>query len=164
MRRARKAPVEGWGARWARLVADFGWKPGRHETVPSARVRELEIETSGISATVREGRDRLAEPHIALEPFPDDVREKAVEALARKASFVASLLAGRLPEDADDALAATGWTLLPASPREIHQSCTCGEGPSPCRHLLALHAVLEERLSRDPFLLFTLRGIDKETL
>ena len=34
----------------------------------------------------------------------------------------------------------------------------------PCRHVLALHRVLEERLLRDPFLLFTLRGIDEATL
>jgi uncharacterized Zn finger protein len=127
-------------------------------------VRDLEIGPRGAMARVRDAHGRSSEPAIALDPFPKDAKERIVDALAKKASFAASLLAGRLPEEIDEVLrAAAGRPLLPSSAAEIHQTCTCGE-LAPCRHLLALHEVLEERLSRDPFLLFTLRGIDQESL
>jgi len=162
VRRARPPALSGWGARWARLA---GAPPsGSLRAAKTARVRDLEIGTRGASARVRDAHGRSSEPVIALDPFPKDARERAIEALAKKASFAASLLAGRLPDEVDEILAAAGSrTLLPASAGEIHQSCTCGE-PVPCRHLLALHEVLEERLTRDPFLLFTLRGIDEKSL
>jgi len=164
VRRARPPVASGWGARWATLVEPARGASDRHARASSARVRDLEIGTGGVTARIRDARGHAAEPAFALDPFPKDVREKAIDALARKASFAASLLAGRLPEDVDDVLAAaTGRTLLPARAGEIRQSCTCGE-PLPCRHLLALHEVVEERLSGDPFLLFTLRGIDEKTL
>src|SRR5207248_1669679 len=76
----------------------------------------------------------------------------------------ASLLSGRMPDDVEAAFAGTGRGLLPSSPAEVRQSCTCGEEPFPCRHLVALHRHVAERLDLDPFLMFLLRGIDRETL
>jgi uncharacterized Zn finger protein len=129
-----------------------------------ARVRDLAVGTDGMTGKIRDARGRNAEPFLAVAHFPQAARDTAIEALSQKASFAASLLAGRLPDDVDEALAATGYTLLPTHPDEIAHGCTCGEEPMPCRHVLALHELLADRLSHDPFLLFTLRGIDERTL
>jgi uncharacterized Zn finger protein len=164
MRRARPPIPAGWGARWAALVAQSLRALSHPPKASNARVRDLEIGPHGATARVRDAHGRSSDPMVVLDPFPRDAKERIVDALAKKATFAASLLAGRLPEEIDEVLrAAAGRPLLPASAAEIHQSCTCGE-PVPCRHLLALHEVLGERLSRDPFLLFTLRGIDQESL
>jgi uncharacterized Zn finger protein len=144
------------------MAATFGWL-GKGDA-RSARVREISVSADGVAARMRDARGGTAEPRISVEHLPRDVREKAVDAMARKASFAASLLSGRMPDDVETAFAATGRGLLPSSASEVRQSCTCGEEPFPCRHLVALHRHLAERLDRDPFLMFLLRGIDRDTL
>jgi uncharacterized Zn finger protein len=53
---------------------------------------------------------------------------------------------------------------LPASPKEVRLACTCRSTEETCPHVLLLLALLGERFDRDPFLLFELRGIDREQL
>ena len=84
--------------------------------------------------------------------------------MAGKARFAASLLSGRIPLDVESAFAGTGRTLLPASPAEIRLSCTCRSTEEICPHNQVLLALLGERFDRDPFLLFELRGIEREHL
>jgi uncharacterized Zn finger protein len=43
-------------------------------------------------------------------------------------------------------------------------SCSCPDWAVPCKHLAAVYYILAEWLDRDPFLLFELRGRDRETL
>jgi uncharacterized Zn finger protein len=59
-------------------------------------------------------------------------------------------------------LAGLGIRLLPV-PAEVKLRCTCTD-TSPCAHVAALLATWEERLGRNPFLLFRVRGIPRESL
>jgi uncharacterized Zn finger protein len=98
---------------------------------------------------------------VRLALLPARTFEAAMRRLSGRAASAARLLSGQLPDDTEAAFAGTKLGLLPRSPEEICQSCTCGV-EAPCTHLLAAHAALAARFVTDPMLLFELRGRSRE--
>lgn len=47
---------------------------------------------------------------------------------------------------------------FPRRRADLETSCDCPDWRDPCKHVAAVHYVLDEALDRDPFLLFELRG------
>lgn len=47
---------------------------------------------------------------------------------------------------------------------EVRPSCTCGDTQAWCKHVCCVAALFAERLARDSFLMFTLRGLESEDL
>jgi uncharacterized Zn finger protein len=90
--------------------------------------------------------------------------EKALETLASQALFAAKLLAGEMPQNIEDAFESAGLSLFPTSRRDLVTECSCPDAANPCKHIAAVHYVLAEQLDQDPFLLFRLRGRDREKI
>ena len=150
---ARHLP--GWRERWIAAVRAFGW------VVPAPRGRtvRLRIGRDGVAATVRAGGPPQ---HVSLRlaPVPPRTFDAAMRRLASRAAAAASLLAGRVPDDVERAFPGR-HRLLPATPDDVIQSCSCGARDF-CSHLAAVHASLAARLARDPLLLFELRGRNRD--
>jgi hypothetical protein len=87
-----------------------------------------------------------------------------VDELAAEARFAASLLAGRMPDDVEEAFAAAGLSLFPKRRESLRTSCTCPDWSNPCKHIAAVYYLLGEEFDRDPFLIFRLRGLDRDEL
>jgi uncharacterized Zn finger protein len=47
---------------------------------------------------------------------------------------------------------------------DIHSDCSCPDPANPCKHIGAVYYLLGDRFSEDPFVLFQLRGRDKEQI
>jgi uncharacterized Zn finger protein len=156
----------GWVPRWEALLASFGW--GDDGDTASARrkrrVTELRSGPGGVEGKVRLSDAESHSPRVSFLPLPAKVLDAAIRTMAGKARFAASLLSGRIPLDVESAFAGTGRTLLPASPQEIRLECTCRSPEEVCPHVRVLLALLGERFDHDPFLLFELRGIEREPL
>ncbi|HEV8269640.1 MAG TPA: SWIM zinc finger family protein [Thermoanaerobaculia bacterium] len=160
-------PPNVWAATWEASLASFGWAGELYERgqdlAREGRVFDLEVSPGLVSAKVREIPPAAVDLTLRFRRFPKLVFTKAARALASRASFAASLLAGRIPGDVESAFAGTGFRLFPQSAKDIHVDCSCAE-PAPCRHAAAVLATLGERFDRDPFLLFLLRGVTREGL
>lgn len=150
--------LPGFREKWIAVLRGFGWPV----PMPKGRTARLTIGRDGVAASVRT-RGGPEHVRIRLMPLPKRTFEGAMRRLAGRAGSAASLLAGRLPEDAGSAFATMRYGLLPRRPEEIDQSCTCGAAP-PCGHLLAAHAALAARLATDPMLLLELRGRSREEI
>lgn len=171
-RPARREDADGavsswWGLKWLALLSAFGWSSrlaaGRADA-REGRVSSLAVSAGEARAEVQGAAPAPYEVRIGLKPLPEAVLAKAIRAMAAKASFAAGLLAGRIPEDVEEAFAGTGRTLLPTSPDELSHRSTCDDETPFCRHVAAAHFALAERLDRDPFLVFRLRGVSREAL
>jgi uncharacterized Zn finger protein len=46
----------------------------------------------------------------------------------------------------------------------MHTRCTCPDWANPCKHIAAVHYLLGERFDEDPFLMFLLRGRDRDEI
>ena len=86
------------------------------------------------------------------------------DALAGQALFAARLLAGEMPEDIEEVFTAVSVSLFPARASDLETDCSCPDWSNPCKHTAAVYCLLGEEFDRDPFLLFTLRGMTREEL
>ena len=80
------------------------------------------------------------------------------------AVFAAGLLADEMPEEIEQAFADSSVSLFPTSADELDSACSCPDWENPCKHIAAVYYLLGEEFDRDPFLLFTLRGLPREEL
>lgn len=88
--------------------------------------------------------------------------ERALEGIAQESRFVASLLAGEMPQGLDETFREAGASLYPRVPKELQTHCDCPDWANPCKHVAAVCYIMAEALDRDPWLLFDLRGKTKE--
>jgi len=84
--------------------------------------------------------------------------EKALERIHAESRFVASLLAGEMPQGLDETFREAGASLYPRVPKELQTHCDCPDWANPCKHVAAVCYIMAEALDRDPWLLFDLRG------
>jgi uncharacterized Zn finger protein len=84
--------------------------------------------------------------------------------MAEQAIFSATLLAGEMPQEIEEAFATAQVPLFPRSARDLSATCSCPDPAVPCKHIAAVYYLLGERFDSDPFLLFELRGRDKEQI
>ena len=88
--------------------------------------------------------------------------EKALDRIYQESRFVASLLAGEMPQGLDETFREAGASLYPRVPKELQTHCDCPDWANPCKHVAAVCYIMAEALDRDPWLLFDLRGLTKE--
>jgi uncharacterized Zn finger protein len=93
-----------------------------------------------------------------------DDRKALGKALASQALFAAKLLAGEMPTDIEEVFRASGLSLFPGRRSDLTTDCSCPDWSNPCKHVAAVYYLLGEEFDRDPFLIFTLRGLGRADL
>lgn len=155
-----------WGRRWIEVLEGFGLgarlQRGRRYA-RQGQVLTLEVETGEVAATVQGSRARPYRVEIRLPPIPAGRWEEMVERLAGDVRVGARLMAGEMPPEVEAAAADSDARLFPQRLHDLETSCSCPDWSNPCKHIAAVHYLLAEELDRDPFLLFRLRGMDRES-
>jgi uncharacterized Zn finger protein len=156
-----------WSRRFIDLLESFrlGGRLDRGRRYARAgQVLDLQVAAGLVSARVqgsrvRPYRVRLETPVLAAPDW-----ERVEQAMAGRAAFAARLLAGEMPHDIEEAFAAAGVSLFPASPRNLASSCSCPDWSNPCKHVAAVYYLLAEAFDDDPFLIFAWRGRTRSEL
>ncbi len=164
-----------WSRRWFDLLGEIGLvrsdEPARIQTRGS-RVQRLEVQPGEINAKVRD-RDRGdCVVGIQIRPLDDAQWNAVIDALGSQAIFAAQLLAGDMPPEIEATFASAGVSLLPKSRAEMVHDCSCctlddgggGVTDEQCRPLVTTYLALGEMLNDDPWLLFRLRGRDRQQI
>lgn len=156
-----------WSRRFIELLESFGLGSRLQRGLDYARagqVAELEIEPGIVLAKVQGSRFTPYRVRIRPRTFSEHQWRRAEKAIAARALTLATLLAGEMPADIEDVLAAAKLSLLPSSYAELRASCTCPDEANPCKHTAAAYYVLAQRLDQQPFALFAMRGRTEEEL
>lgn len=169
--RSRRGKAEGgaWSRRWLEAIAALApQQAGRLSRgrgyARQGQVLELEEGKGGLSALVQGSRPRPYRVRISLSPIVARRGGPLLQRLAQGSASLAALLAGELSDDVAEAFAHGDTPLLPGEAGDLDQSCDCPDPASPCKHLIAVHALLADRLDDDPLLLLRLRGLDPGAL
>ena len=128
------------------------------------QVLSLDVAAGVVTASVQGSRPAPYAVRIALAPFPELVWAKAEVALAEQALLAAQLLAGEMPPELEEVLAAAGAQLFPGQLSDLKLSCTCPDGVVPCKHLAATFYLLAESFDEDPFRVLQWRGRSRSQL
>jgi uncharacterized Zn finger protein len=156
-----------WSQRFIALLESFGVgsRLTRGRTYArSGQVAELEVEPGIVLAEVQGSRYTPYRVRIRTKVLSEHQWRRAEKAMAAQALPLAKLLAGEMPHEMEDILAACRLTLFPSSHRELTASCTCPDAVNPCKHIAAVYYILAERFDEDPFLIFAWRGRTQEEL
>lgn len=54
--------------------------------------------------------------------------------------------------------------MLSGERKDLDTDCSCPDWSSPCKHIAAVYYLIGEEFDRDPFLIFKMRGMDREQL
>ncbi|MEB3220650.1 MAG: SWIM zinc finger family protein [Candidatus Sericytochromatia bacterium] len=156
-----------WADRWLSMLYRFGWK-GRLANgrmyADTGRVSEFRVETGRVRAAVQGSRTQPYEVTVQIQPLPDADWDLVVDILSCQALFTAQLLAGEMPRDIEEVFEAAYAPLFPRRKDDIKAHCTCPDWANPCKHIAAVYFVLADTFDKDPFLLFHLRGRDRDAL
>ena len=163
----RKIGASWWAQAWiAALENLLGGDAGRlargRTYARGGRVSHVEIQ--GDTVTARVTGSRIYKVTIQLRALPAAAWHAAIVAMAGQASFAAALLNGTMPQNVDEVFRNTGSTLFPTTRAELQTTCTCPDWGDPCKHVAAVHYLIGDSLDNDPFLLFELRGQNKQQL
>jgi len=128
------------------------------------QVLSITIDKGIVKAKVQGSRPSPYQVTIKLKALSAADWQKLTQALSRQAIFAAKLLAGEMPQDVEQAFQEVGLSLFPAKLKDLETDCSCPDWSNPCKHIAAVYYLLGEEFDRNPFLLFTLRGMKREEL
>jgi uncharacterized Zn finger protein len=156
-----------WARRWIEVLEGFriGARLGRGRSYArQGQVLSVEIEKGRVRSKVQGSRPKPYEVAIAVKTLSKAEWTAVVRAFAVDAALAAKLLAGSMPGDIEKAFRKAGASLFPRRYDDLKTDCSCPDWSNPCKHVAAVYYLLGEEFDRDPFLVFKLRGIDREEL
>ncbi len=156
-----------WARRWVEVLEDLdlGARLTRGRSYARrGQVLSIDIEKGAVTAKVQGSRARPYRVEIRVERLWGSDWEKITTALLQQPVFAAKLLAGEMPESIEDVFADVGLSLFPDRSDDLETDCSCPDWSNPCKHIAAVYLLLGEEFDRDPFLIFKLRGAEREEL
>jgi uncharacterized Zn finger protein len=156
-----------WADKWIKALEpllDAGRLSRGRSYARSGQVLNLDIGPGVVTSRVQGSRATPYKVKITVKTLTAVEWAKVVDALAEQAIFAARLLAGEMPKDVETAFSAARVSLFPTQRTDLETTCSCPDYANPCKHVAAVYYLLGERFDEDPFLLFQLRGKDKEQL
>lgn len=156
---------EWWGQQWVQTMERLGLEGRLQRGKGYARngsVLRIEISAGKVYAEVQGSRAKPYRTLIELRAFQDDEWARAFKALSAQAIYAAKLLAGEMPADIEALFEHHQLPLFPQRKRDIDFTCSCPDWGDPCKHVAAVYYLIAEQLDADPFILFHLRGRNRE--
>ncbi len=150
-----------WGRLWIKGLEQLGDDyenrlPRGLKYAEEGHVSHFAVQPGEIQAKVH-GR-KTYNVTLGLPALTSAQWDKALGRITQESRFVASLLAGEMPQGLDETFREAGASLYPRVPKELQTHCDCPDWANPCKHVAAVCFVMAEALDRDPWLLFDLRG------
>jgi uncharacterized Zn finger protein len=156
-----------WAKKWISVLEGFniGARLGRGRSYARrGQVTDITIAPGKVTAKVQGSRPQPYLVVIEIERLTAKDWDKLIGELNTQAAFAAKLLAGEMPQDIETAFARIGLSLFPRSLKAIKTDCSCPDWSNPCKHIAAVYYLIGEEFDRDPFLLFRLRGTERNVI
>ena len=154
-----------WARRWLDVLESFdiGARLQRGRSYArKGQVLSIDVSKGMVEAAVQGSRPQPYQVNIKVRPLLPSEWKRLAAQLSTQAIFAAKLLAGEMPQEIESAFKEAGLSLFPEKLKEISTGCSCPDWSNPCKHVAAVYYLLGEAFDRDPFLIFRLRGMDRE--
>ncbi len=156
-----------WALRWSQSV--HGIQVGKRldhgrSYARQGRVIELELEKGAAHSLVQGSRDAPYRVRMHFAQLTPLEWKKVVNGLGQNPEIGRGLFRGEVHRAVEGVFAELGLALLPGGPGDLKAACSCPDQANPCKHVAAVYYAVGEEIGRDPFLLFRLRGLDRNEL
>lgn len=156
-----------WAKRWIAVLESFniGARLGRGRSYARrGQVVSIAIDKGSVTAAVQGTRAKPYDVAISVKQLSGPEWGKIIKALSEQVIFAAKLLAGEMPDNIEDVFKEQKLSLFPQKLKDLETNCSCPDWSNPCKHIAAVYYLLGEEFDRDPFLIFKLRGMDRDEL
>lgn len=156
-----------WSKRFIDALESFGLGGRMDRGKNYARrgqVISLDVVAGLLMAQVQGSRPAPYVVTVKLDRATDAQWAHVEQAMQQRVGLVARLLAGEVPDDLEDAFAAAGVRLFPATWDDVDAACSCPDFGNPCKHIAAVLYLFADRLDTDPWLLLAWRGRTRDAL
>jgi uncharacterized Zn finger protein len=164
-----------WGQRFIAAlekIMDSGRLSRGRSYARGGKVKSFEIKDGLITAKVRGSvnpyfgvyKEPLYTTTIEFKSISAANWSAAIAYIASKASLISRLMLNEIPDNIDDAFAKLDLHLLPHRKDDFKTKCSCPDWSNPCKHIAGVYYLIAAQLDEDPFLLFELRGLSRDTL
>ncbi|AGA28577.1 SWIM zinc finger family protein [Singulisphaera acidiphila] len=156
-----------WAKRWIKVLESFniGARLARGRSYArQGQVLSIAIAEGKVTAKVQGSRSQPYNITIAVKTLSPADWKKVLDVLGTQALFAAKLLAGEMPQDIEPVFKEAGVSLFPTKLADLKTDCSCPDWSNPCKHIAAVYYLLGEEFDRDPFLIFSLRGLSRDAL
>lgn len=156
-----------WGQAWVAALENSSLDAGRlsrgRTYARKGLVGATTVLPGRVKAPVQGSRPSPYRSSVHLPVLTDAEWNTLLDVTAARAGHLAALLDGEMPEDLVDDAREAGVPLLP-QPAELDPECSCPDWGYPCKHAAALCYAVAATIDADPFVLFALRGRDREEI
>lgn len=156
-----------WAKRWLQVLESFniGARLGRgRRYARSGQVLSIEIAEGCVAAVVQGSRPKPYNVQIRLKPLSRQAWNRFAKVLCAQPYFTAMLMNGQMPNEIEEVFKKANLSLFPTRLGDLKTDCSCPDWSNPCKHIAAVYYLLGEEFDRNPFLIFRLRGIEREEL
>jgi uncharacterized Zn finger protein len=136
------------------------------------RIRSWQRKGGVVSATIRGNvnpyygvyKEPIYKTRITFQTIDAEQWRQLIQMLGSRAAFISRLLLNEMPDTIEDVFRTLKLNLLPYSHKDLKTDCSCPDYANPCKHIAGLYYFIAAQLDRDPFLLFELRGLERDEL
>jgi uncharacterized Zn finger protein len=122
------------------------------------------VDPGSVTAEVQGTRAAPYQIEIRVKTLSAAGWGRITDALSAQPIFAAKLLTGEMPEDIEAVFQEQKLSLFPEKLKDLTTKCSCPDWSNPCKHIAAVYYLLGEEFDRDPFLIFKLRGMERDEL
>lgn len=156
-----------WVEKWLELLDSYRYKKRLERGRNYARegnILNVEFKQSQLIADVQGTEEKPYRVTLSLDAFSDEDWGYVISTMSEKAILAAQLLVGEMPSEIEQVFIKNGLSLFPFNLTDVKSRCTCPDKANPCKHIAAIYYQLGDRFSEDPFIIFQLRGRNKEQI
>jgi uncharacterized Zn finger protein len=156
-----------WGAQWLQALTQIDQDnrlPRGRTYANRGSVRDLVMVDSKVTARVQGSRPRPYEVEINVPQVDAQQASRLMDHLAEDPGLVARLLNRELDPSVLQMAQQLKMPIFPERWSDLKMHCSCPDWAVPCKHLAAVIYLLSQQIDADPFLVFSLRGIDLPVL
>ncbi|CQR70481.1 hypothetical protein SOV_40130 [Sporomusa ovata DSM 2662] len=156
-----------WSERWTNFLLAHGLENRLQHGLHYAQqghVLDIDISKGHISARVQGSRAKPYRVEIRVKAFPCEIWDTVLTTIASQAALSAAIINGEMPENIENIFQEAGVALFPQVLKEIDTACTCPDIANPCKHIAAIFYILGQEFTKDPLIIFLLRGKTRDSL
>ena len=152
-----------WGSRWLNALSQIDYSnrlPRGRSYANNGSVIDLKIENNAVSAKVKGSRKTPYSVGLVVPPLPETAAIDLLNDLAKDAVTVSKMLNGELDPKILEYAAKRDIHIFPQKWSDLKMYCSCPDWAVPCKHIAAVIYLISKEIDGDPFLVFSLHGID----
>lgn len=152
-----------WGEQWLNALTHLDYDnrlPRGRAYANKGAVRDLQIADGYLQARVQGSRLRPYQVSIRVPPLAEKDVEQLLDAIGGDPALIARLLNRELDPAVLEYAQRQGIAVFPTRWQDLSMQCSCPDWAVPCKHLAAAIYLLSREIDGNPFLVFSLRGVD----